>query len=75
MSAEGLRFSALHPHPYELKSKGSLDLGIWDFAAVYHSSPISACEANTDVHIGLKVETIEMPLISRMRVPPGHVHV
>lgn len=33
------------------------------------------CEANAEVHVALKVETFEMPLISRMRVPPGYVPV
>lgn len=63
MPTEGLKFSTLHPRPYELKSKCSFDLGIWDLAALYHSSPIPVCEVNTEV----QVETFEMPLISRMR--------
>lgn len=55
MPTEGLKFSTLHPRPYELKSKCSFDLGIWDLAALYHSSPIPVCEVNTEV----QVETFE----------------
>lgn len=67
MPTEGLKFFTLHPRPYELKSKCSFDLGIWDLAALYRSSPVPVCEVNTEVHAALKVETFEMPLISRMR--------
>lgn len=61
MSTEGLRFSVLHSN--KLKSRGLLDVDIWDFAAQYHSSPTPAYQANTEVHVALKAETFEMPLI------------